>query len=118
MNCTMQVADVTKPLVATNDLTEAGNLVVMSNSGGVAKKLSDEDVQKIMKIIRDAPGNGIPMQKKGRKHIIEITVPKGGSRGQEKRSPMQVEAGKKKKVSCNDDDMDVGELFPRPAWKI
>ena len=76
LNCTMQVAGVNKPLVATTDMVEADNLVVLSKTGGIAKKLSEEDVKRIMKIIKDAPGHPIPIERKGRKHVIEITMPK------------------------------------------
>ena len=98
LNCTMQVAGVNKPLVATIDMVEAGHLVVLSKTGGVAKKLSEEDVKRIMKIIKDAPGSPIPIDRKGRKHVIEITVPK-------------------KERNKGKNDMDV-DLFIRPATKV
>ena len=72
----MQVAAVTKPLVATADMTAAGNIVLLTDTGGVAKKLSKTTVDQIFAIIKSAPGHGIPIEKKGRKHVIEITVPK------------------------------------------
>ena len=98
LNCTMQVAGVNKPLVATIDMVEAGHLVVLSKTGGVAKRLSEEDVKRIMKIIKDSPGNPIPIDRKGRKHVIEITVPK-------------------KEKSKGKNEMDV-DLFIRPATKV
>ena len=42
MSCEMQVAAVTKPLVATADMVEAGNLVMLTKTGGVAKRLPQE----------------------------------------------------------------------------
>ena len=51
-----------------------------------------------MKIIKDSPGSPIPIDRKGRKHVIEITVPK-------------------KEKSKGKNDMDV-DLFIRPATKV
>ena len=94
----MQVAGVNKPLVATIDMVEADNAVVLSKTGGVAKRLAEGDVKKIMKIIKDAAGNPMPIERNGRKHVVEITVP-------------NKERAKGKK------DMDV-DLFMRPATKV
>ena len=44
MSCEMQGAAVTKPLVTTADMVEAGNLVMLTKAGGVAKRLPQEIV--------------------------------------------------------------------------
>ena len=104
----MQVAGVNKPLVATIDMVEADNVVLLTKTGGVAKKISDEDLKRIMRIIKDAKGHQIRIERKGRKHVIEITVPK------KENNKAQVDPGKKNKQG---DRMDV-DLFLRPAWRV
>ena len=63
-----------------------------------------------MKIIKDTKGHQIPIERKGRKHVIEITVPK------KENNKMEVDSGKKGK-SKPGNDMSV-DLFIRPAWKV
>ena len=110
LSCTMQVAGVNKPLVAKIDMVEADNVVLLTKTGGVAKQISDEDLQRIMKIIKAAKGYQIPIERKGRKHVIEITVPKKGNNKTEEDSGKRTKSG-------TGNGMDV-DLFLRPAWKV
>ena len=62
-------------------------------------------------------GHQIPIERKGRKHVIELTVPKKkeikkGERG----NNMKVESGNRARPGTGN-DMDV-DLFLRPAWKV
>ena len=63
MNCEMQVAAVAKPLVATADMVEAGNLVMLTKTGGVAKRLPQEIVDQIFDLIKRAPGPAVPIKR-------------------------------------------------------
>ena len=116
MNCEMQVAAVTKPLVATADMVEADNLVLLTKTGGVAKKLPQEIVDKIFDLIRKAPGYAVPMERKGRMHVIEITVPKIVKKkaviAEHKPTPVHNMFS-----GLENDNMQIGELFIRPATK-
>ena len=76
---TIQTAKITKPLAATIDMCDAGNFVFMTKTGGGSKRLSKENVDRILKIIKDAPGYSMPFERKGRRFVMEITVPKDQS---------------------------------------
>ena len=116
MACDMQVAGVTKPLIATADMTAAGNVVLLTDVGGVAKKLPKEIVDQIFALIKSAPGHGVPIEKKGRKHAIEITVPKVVKKkaviAESKPTPVHNMFS-----ALNRNDMEIGERFLRPAVK-
>ena len=112
------MAAVTKPLVATADMVEAGNLVVLTKTGGVAKRLPQEIVDQIFDLIKKAPGHAVPIERKGRKHVIEITVPKVvNKRVAMKKQEMKTIPVHNKYQSLESDDVEVGALFLRPAMR-
>ena len=114
----VQAADITKPLASTIDMVDADNFVCMTKTGGTAKKLSKEDVEKIMKIIQDAPGAAIPFSRKGRKFVMEVTIPKDPRSWNNPKNPVknrwQDHKGGiklKNRFDGANDDMDVDGLF-------
>ena len=69
-----QIADVTKPLAATSEMVDAGNLVVIHKQGGVIKTMSQEAQAKVLKIIREEKGPEVPVVRKGNTFLIEVDV--------------------------------------------
>ena len=65
-----------KPFAATMDMCDADNSVFIKKKGGGSKKISEEHVNKILKIIRKTPGYSIPFERKWRRFVMEITAPK------------------------------------------
>ena len=51
MNIRSQVADVTKPLAATSEMVDGGNMVIMHRRGGVVKSVGREVEEKILKMV-------------------------------------------------------------------
>ena len=69
-----QVANITRPLAATSEMVDAGNLVIMNKSGGLIKQLSEEDQAKVTKMIENASGPAVPVTRKGNAFHVEIEV--------------------------------------------
>ena len=82
----------------------------------MAKKLPKEVVDQIFALIKSAPGHGVPIEKKGRKHVIEITVPKIMKKKPVTFAPTATPVHNKYSA-LGSNDMDIGELFLRPAVK-
>ena len=82
----------------------------------MAKRFPKELVDKIFQLIKSAPGNGVPIDKKGRKHVIEITVPQVVKKKVAFAEPSGTSVHNKYSA-LEGDDMEVGELFLRPAMK-
>ena len=63
MKFNSQVATIVKPLASANEMVDAGNLIIMHKEGGCIKKLSTEDMSKILKIIHATPGAEVPIKR-------------------------------------------------------
>ena len=69
-----QIADVTKPLAATSEMVDAGNLVVIHKQGGVIKTLSPEAQARVLKALREEKGPEVPVIRKSNTFLIEVDV--------------------------------------------
>ena len=74
MKFTSQVAGIVKPLASANEMVDAGNLILLYREGGAIKKLTPEDLSKILKIIRDAPGAVVPIRRQAGSFNVEIDI--------------------------------------------
>ena len=74
MKFTSQVASIVKPLASANEMVDAGNLILLHREGGAIKKLTPEDMSKILKIIRDAPGAVVPIRRQAGSFNVEIDI--------------------------------------------
>ena len=74
MKFTSQVASIVKPLASANEMVDAGNLILLHREGGAIKKLTPEDMSKILKIIRDAPGATVPIRRQAGSFNVEIDI--------------------------------------------
>ncbi len=77
MVVTAQVAAVTKPLAAANEIVDADNWIILHKKGGIIKKLSQEAQGMIQKIIEDEKGSSVPIAREDNQFIMEIIVPYG-----------------------------------------
>ena len=64
----------TKPLAATGDMVDAGNIVVIHEHGGVIKTMSQETHAKVSKLIREEKGPEVPVVRKGNTFLSEVDV--------------------------------------------
>jgi hypothetical protein len=69
-----QVANIVKPLASANEMVDAGNLIIMHREGGTIKKLSEEDMAKVLKIIHDAPGAEVPIKRHAGSFNVEVDI--------------------------------------------
>ena len=69
-----QVANIVKPLASANEMVDAGNLIIMHREGGAIKKLSEEDMAKVLKIIHDAPGAEVPIKRHAGSFNVEVDI--------------------------------------------
>ena len=110
MAITAQVAAITKPLAAANEMVDADNLVVMHKDGGIIKKLTEEERKAVMKILNDSKGPSVPIKRKGGAFTIEVDV----SEEQEDGFKMAKKTIKAKAVQSNDMDVDA---IVKGAWE-
>ena len=110
MAITAQVAAITKPLAAANEMVDADNLVVMHKDGGIIKKLTEEERKAVMKIINDSKGPSVPIKRKGGAFTIEVEL----SEEQEDGFKMAKKPIKAKAVQSNDMDVDA---VVKGAWE-
>ena len=74
MQITAQVAAITKPLAAANEMVDADNLVIMHKEGGVIQKLDQKDKDTIMNILEKSKGPKVPILRKAGAFVIEVEV--------------------------------------------
>ena len=104
MRITAQVAAITKPLAAANEMVDADNLIVMHKEGGMVKKLTESEKKAVMKILSESKGPSIPIRRKTGAFLIEIDVKEEAKNG-------FTEPRKSVKPRKNQsDDMDVDEI--------
>ena len=70
-----QVAEVTRPLAATAEMVDAGNIVINQKGGGIIKQVTEEHLARIMKAIQAEPGLEIPVYRKRNTFLIDMDVP-------------------------------------------
>ena len=80
MAVTAQVAAVTKPLAAANEIVDADNWIILHKDGGIIKKLSQEAQGMIQKVIEEQKGASVPIAREDNQFIMEIIVPYGKER--------------------------------------
>ena len=108
-----QIADVTKPLAATSEMVDAGNLVVIHKQGGVIKTLSQEAQARVLKILKEEKGPEVPVIRKGNTFLIEVDVMEQGNTDG---------FHKPKKTARNNNSMDVDHAcqpcgFGKRTWE-
>ena len=69
-----QIADVTKPLAATSEMVDGGNLVVIHKQGGITQTMSQEAPAKVLKIIREEKGPEVPVVRRGDTFLFEVDL--------------------------------------------
>ena len=74
MRFNSQVTSIVKPLASANEMVDAGNLILLYREGGANKKIAPEDLSKILKIIRDAPGAVVPIRRQAGSFNVEIDI--------------------------------------------
>ena len=74
MKFNSQVAGIVKPLASANEMVDAGNLIIMHRDGGSIKKLSPEDMSKVLKIIHNTPGAEVPIKRQVGSFNVEIDI--------------------------------------------
>ena len=136
-----QVADVTRPLAATAEVVDAGNIVINHKGGGIIKQVTEDQLDRIMRAIHNEPGLEIPVYRKRNTFLIDVDVADpvgGGVKGSAKDQGEGFQKAKKTfkpkptpmdvgriGVSQNtwavlgDDSgvcMPCGQTFPGPAW--
>ena len=70
-----QVADITRPLAATAEMVDAGNIVINHKDGGVIKQVTQEQLERIMRAISNEPGLEIPVYRKRNTFLIDVDIP-------------------------------------------
>ena len=136
-----QVADVTRPLAATAEMVDAGNIVINHKGGGIIKQVTEDQLDRIMRAIHSEPGLEIPVYRKRNTFLIDVDVADpvgGGEKGstkdqgegfqkpkktfKPKPTPMDVDrvgVGQNAWAALSDDSgvcMPCGQTFPGPAW--
>ena len=74
MRMNSQVASVTKPLAAANEMVESGNLVVLHKTGGIIKKMSHSAEKQIRDIIKAERGPELVLQRHGGSFAFDVDV--------------------------------------------
>ena len=74
MRMNSQVASVTKPLAAANEMVEAGNLVVLHKTGGIIKKMSHSAEKQIRDIIKAEKGPELVLQRHAGSFTFDVDV--------------------------------------------
>jgi hypothetical protein len=76
INVTAQVADITRPLAAANEVVDAnGNWIILNKTGGLIKELNEEEGKRIMKILEESNKPTVPITREGRQFMVEIYAP-------------------------------------------
>ena len=74
MRMKSQVADVTKPLAAANEMVDSGNMVILHKTGGIVKKLSHSAEKQIRDIIKNEQGPELVLQRTGGSFTFDLDV--------------------------------------------
>ena len=77
MQIKTQVADITKPLVSTPEITSAGNIVVHWDTGGIIKQVTKESLKRIQEAIHHEHGAEIPINREGHTYTLDMDVAEG-----------------------------------------
>ena len=110
MRITAQVAAITKPLAAANEMVDADNLIILHKEGGMVKKLTEAEKKAVMKILSESKGPSIPIKRKTGAFLIEIDVKDESTKGfTEPKRPVKARANQS-------DDMDVDAIV-KGAWE-
>jgi hypothetical protein len=110
MRITAQVAAITKPLAAANEMVDADNLIVLHKEGGMVKKLTESEKKAVMKILSESKGPSIPIKRKTGAFLIEIDVKEESKNGfTEPKRPVKARVNQS-------DDMDVDAIV-KGAWE-
>jgi len=109
MRITAQVAAITKPLAAANEMVDADNLIILHKEGGMVKKLTEAEKKAVMKILSESKGPSIPIKRKTGAFLIEIDVKESTNGFTEPKRPVKARANQS-------DDMDV-DAITKGAWE-
>ena len=74
MRMQSQVAEVTKPLAAANEMVDAGNMVILHKTGGIVKTLSHSAEKQIRDIIKGERGPELVLQRSGGSFTFDVDV--------------------------------------------
>ena len=109
MQITAQVAEITKPLAAANEMVDADNFVIMHKEGGVIQKLSQSEKEAVMKILEKSKGPKVPIMRKAGAFVIEMNVMSEDEGFQKPKKSVKPKA-------MRPDDMDMDEIV-KGAWE-
>ncbi len=109
MQITAQVAGITKPLAAANEMVDADNLVIMHKEGGVIQKLENKEKDAIMRILENSKGPKVPILRKAGAFVIEVDV-------KEDEEGFQAPKKTVKPKGIKPVDMDIDEIV-KGAWE-
>ena len=94
INVTAQVADITRPLAAANEVVDAnGNWIILNKSGGLIKEISEDEGKRIMQIVEESSKPRVPITREGRQFMIEIHVAKEEDEWMKPKNPWKTKKG-------------------------
>ena len=73
-----QVAEVTKPLASEDDMVTSGMVVMIHNSGGIAKRFDSDSELKIRDMVKHGSGSEIVVERSGGSFTFETDVQTAG----------------------------------------
>ena len=74
MKVTAQVAKITKPLASANEMVDAMNLIIMHKDGGMVKKLTQEQMNRVIQGLHALEGAEVPITREKGAFTIDIDV--------------------------------------------
>ena len=110
MAITAQVAGITKPLAAANEMVDAGNWVIMHSEGGAIQRLTESEKNEIRKILEKSKGPRVPIVRQAGAFTIEMEIEAEDDDGFQR--PKRT--AKTKAIKSNDMDVDA---IVKGAWE-
>ena len=97
MKVTAQVAKITKPLASANEMVDAMNLIIMHKDGGMVKKLTQEQLNRVLQGLQALEGSEVPIKREKGAFTIDIEVPES-SIWKEPKKPVRNQQSSKMEV--------------------
>ena len=110
MEITAQVAAITKPPAAANEMVDAGNWVILHDEGGAIQKLSESEKNEVRKILEKSRGPRVPITRKAGAFTIEMEIKTEDDDGFQKPK----KTARVKAIQSNDMDVDT---IVKGAWE-
>ena len=74
MSVRAQVADITRPLAASAEMADADNIVVTHKRGGMIKKVSENDLYRVIEFLDSLEGGKVPVERRGNTYVVEMDI--------------------------------------------